>query len=428
MSGEAADRLRAAAAPERLAEFVLRRLRARDESGFWLCLVLLFGAVGSVAYLASAFAEAGSVQDDTRMFLAWMGRWDDPAALQGDLMADYWQSVSPWLFSALFRLAWLAGIEPVLFAKLLPAALFPLIAWYAYRFVRAIGADPAIAFATSLFALHECLYKDFVVSGTPRAFWPLLILVVLDGLARRRPLQTALGQLALCGTYPQLGLVTATVVGLTLFEPGARFLVSLERRRVLMVAAAAAATIAGILPFLLASSPFEPTVTLAEARTIPTFAHGGRGAIFEPDGSLDFVCQRRLGFFANACTDFPVLAFLGYFAALAAGPVVLFLRTLRPAAAPRTASRLPLYLLLACTLWFALSALLLFRLHLPSRYTFPVYLAAQLATVPLLLEWLRARRWPGRLSAGRGRRAAVLGGAALAAVLALLLATDVKRG
>jgi len=69
--------------------FLRQRLERRDdEDHVWLPMSLGFGLIASLAFLVAVFRVEGTIQDDARMFLSWMGRWDDPELLKGDLVAD----------------------------------------------------------------------------------------------------------------------------------------------------------------------------------------------------------------------------------------------------------------------------------------------------------------------------------------------------
>ncbi|WP_152047157.1 hypothetical protein [Aureimonas psammosilenae] len=415
--------------PSRSTRFLAARLEARDENGFWLALSLLLGLAAAIRFLVQAHAAPGGIQSDAMMFLSWMGRWDDPSALMGDLVADYWQSVTPWFFQALFKGAWQLGIGPHAFARLLPAMLFVAVPIASFRFLRSIGAEPLVAFAaTALLLFNFVALSNSMASATPRSLWPLLLLLLLDGLARRNIVQSALTQGCLAGCYPQLTLVTSTMIGMTLLQPRLLFL-DLAPKRLLLVGACGLATVAGLLPFVLETGAFSPVVTLAEARTLSTFGPEGRNVVFEPDGSVDLLCGRRVGLFQNACHGTPNLLFV--FLALAAvfGPVVLLRRWLRSDESRRMgmSSELPFLLLLASLAWFVIAASTMFRLHLPSRYSTALVTLAILTTFPLLVERIRARRFPRWLRERRSGRILMHVGTIAVLILAFGGALGVKR-
>ncbi|TIO10682.1 hypothetical protein [Mesorhizobium sp.] len=407
--------------------FLRQRLERRDdEDHVWLPMSLGFGLIASLAFLVAVFRVEGTIQDDARMFLSWMGRWDDPDLLKGDLVADYWYSVSPWLYRAVYRAAWLVGIKPLVFVKILPALLFVPIAFFSYRLLRAMRVDPLAAFVATVFILNVMVRDDIVVSGTPRAFWPLLLLVGLDGLARVRVLQVALAQLLMAGVYPQVALVMAGVIGLSALTPWQRPWIDLSRRRLALVVLAAVATVAGIAPFLLRESQFGPVFTFAEARTIPTFLYG-RGKVLGADGSADFLCQTRLGIFAGGCKGLldPRLYLLVLASGL--GPVVLLMRMFRAGPNSGARSPLPFNLLVSSLICAALSAAVLFKLHLPSRYASGLLLLPYLATLPVLSDWIRSRLSPQMLIERYSGRTLLIG-TGIAALAGVLAVSIVKTG
>ncbi|TPW32783.1 hypothetical protein [Pararhizobium mangrovi] len=429
---------------DRAASFVAGRLARRDEDRFWLGLTLAAGIVSCVVFLVAAFASHGIVEDDARMFLSWMGRWDDPGLLNGDLMADFWSSVSPWAFRAVYRAAWWLGIEPLVFARILPALLFPPTAWLAYRFVRAIGAEPIIGFAAAVTVLHFCVRHS--VSPTPRIFWPLLFLSVLDGLARGRILQTGVAQFFLAATYPQVALTTSGVVGLSLFTPWRRPMFDFSRLRIAIVGFAALCTVAGVAPFILHSDAFGPTATLADAKDMPVFSATGRDNVLTPAGRVDVVCGDRAGLFSGAragivgsdCTGPADPKLIWLIGTVLLGPVVLFLRMFarmrdpseeaRPATSQtgRLASALPIYIVVSALVGGSIAAMVLFELHLPSRYTRPFLILPGLVTWPLAFEWLRDIAGPRIVRGTRSGRIAVFATGCAMLLFAFVFVSVVK--
>ena len=409
-----------------LVAFLRARLEARDEHRLWLALAIALGAIASAAFtVGTLLYPLDAVQDDARMFLSWMGRWDEPDILRGDFMAGYWEAVTPWAYKLLFHAAWAIGLKPVIFAKILPIFLLLLVPLFSFRLMRAIGAEPIVAFLVTAALLHYAVRTDFVMSATPRGFWPVLVLALLDGLARGKIVQTTVAQLLLTGTYPQMAMTTATVIGMTFLRVSPGLNLDLGRHRLVLVGASAAVTIAGTIPFLLSSGAYAPSFTLAEALTIPTFGINGRGMLAMQSGALDFVCNPRLGFFKD-CREAWSLTSAFLILVTVAGPALLFWRARKPG--PGLRSDLPLFLLVASLLWFALATAMLFRLHLPNRYTAGVDLLPYLATLALVLERLRDRPFPEWLVRKPLGRVLLTVGTAATLLACAVGAADVRKG
>ncbi|MEP7453074.1 hypothetical protein [Phyllobacterium sp. SB3] len=382
-------------------DFVKAKLERRDEDSFWMPVTVLLGVIAGIALLIKATQNPHGIPDDARMFLSWMGRIENPDILKGDLIADYWSSVSPWLYDALYRLGWTAGIKPLTFVLFFPPFLYPPMAFFAYRLLRSFGVEPIITFVVVAVLVHLLARGDLVPSGTPRALWPLLTLMVLDGLSRRMIWQTAIGQLLLTGSYPQMALVTSGIIGLSAITPWQNPWMDLSKRRIAIILVAAAATIAGILPFTLGTNEFAPIMNLAEARDIPTFRATGRGAVFSPDGSIEYFCSQRTGIFSDRCDGIsdPKIIWLifWYFS----GPLLLFLGLFKTSRPDMPRSALPAYLVIVSLGLATVATVMMFKLHIPSRYTSFFLILPYFGTLPLLLAWIRnvtlpivMRNWP----------------------------------
>lgn len=350
--------------------------------GTWYGLALLFGLVPPLQSLAEYLLAPGVlVQDDARQFLFWMARWHDPGLFSGDVIADYFQRVTPLGFAGLYRALDFAGIDPWLANRLIPVVLGPLAAHFAFRLAFALTPSQAAAFAGSALTSFFAWLMDDMASATPRAFALPLLLAFLAGLAGRKPLATAVAAVFVGLFYPQAALIVGGVAvsGLIAVGPGLRIGIVRDRGVLYATLAGIVGTSVGLLPFLL-SMGGGGTLTAAEAMALPAFQPGGRSAIFVDRADWFYLCGERSGLLPAewGCHSLygigsalaPVLA--GVLLLLAFGPALVLLR--RALRAPDTAAAetftltLPIRVLAVGVVLYAAAHVLLFALHLPGRY------------------------------------------------------------
>ncbi|TAD80563.1 MAG: hypothetical protein EA001_00430, partial [Oscillatoriales cyanobacterium] len=340
------------------------------------------------AILPEAFSGPFVVADDGRQHLFWMTRLVNPQAFAGDWIADYFASVAPWGFRGVYWLAEAIGLGSATAAKLWPPVLSGAIGGLVWVVTRAIVPVPFGGFVAALLFLQNLWLKDDLASGTARAFLNPLFLLVLWAWVRRSPwgLVGVIGLLG--GFYPHYVLVTAAMLGLRLG------LVVMRREGDWRIwAIGLGACVAVLLPFAASASTFGPTITIAQARQLPEFLPDGRSRFFYADFGRFWLSAGRSGI--QPPLEPPLLG-------LGLGLPLLW----------RWRDRFPLWqtvrsgveilplLTIASFGCFGLAHLLLFRLHLPSRYTqhgLRVVLAIAAAMVLVLLldrfwAWARNRR------------------------------------
>lgn len=357
----------------------MRIVPAQDDVRGWRTLLFVLTALTALIYLYHALFEPGTltftrttIQDDARQFLSWMSRIGDAGAMQGDLLADYWQSVSPALYRLIFGAAAALGIEPLLFARLLPVALLGFSAWMSWRVALALTKRPVAAWVAAAFAIGFILHEDSIYSASPRAFSAPLFLLFLDGLIRNRgwvmiPALFLLGLL-----YPTTAFVGLTMLGLS--RIGWRpFRIDLSLRSWMLCGLGAAAVALAVLPFAEATDAWEPTLTLAQALEMPNMASpGGRTSIVGLGGGVDYLCSARMGLLTEIVPCWTSrLAVIPNFLLM----VPLLLLAFRAARHARyqpgeePGNLVHLWALVAALAWWAVAIQLAFALHLPSRYT-----------------------------------------------------------
>ena len=359
---------------------------------FWFSLSLTMAAVYGILILQQAFGSDYVVQDDARQHIFWMRRFLDPALFPNDLIADYFQSVAPWGYTTFYRLFATIGIDPMLLAKVLPVGLGLLIAAYSYGVSLQLLPVPFTAFLSSVLIQQVIWMHDDVSSATPRAFMPLLFLAFLYYLLRRQ-LIPCLVTIALEGLfYPQYIFVFA---GILLLQPlrwqNGKLHLSKEKKEYWFCGAGLVVAFLVLLPYALTASDYGPTLTAAEARTLSEFGPGGRSRFFYDDRPLFF------WFAANRSGIFPAFR-----------PATIALGVLLPVLL-RFRDRFPLSQHITRHVWilvqiaivglslFILAHLVLFKLHLPSRYTaytlrFVLALATALSATLIFdagLRWLQ---------------------------------------
>jgi hypothetical protein len=387
----------------------------RSRLWFWLLLSLAIASICPVIAMQKAFSSEFVVQDDARQHVFWMSRFADPGLFPGDLIADYFQSVAPWGYSTLYRaFAWL-GIAPLLLHKCLPIVLYWITTVYAFGATLQLLPIPFAGFLTTLLLNQSLWMRDDIISATPVAFVYPLFFAFLYYLLKRS-LWPCLGTIALQGLfYPQCVFIYSGVLLLQLLKWRSGSLrLSDNQRDYWFSGLGLAVAFLVMLPYALKSSAFGPVLSGAEARSMFTLSEMGWSAFFS-DRPLEFwFCGKRSGMlpfeWCTANSVFtpevdnlppnPLRMFLlpHLWLALSLPLLLKFTRLPLVALVSRKVRVLPQMILVSVSLFFLAHALI-FKLHLPNRYTEHSFrivaaLAAGLALTILLqglLNWMTQR-------------------------------------
>jgi len=385
---------------------------------FWFCLSLAFA--GGFVWLAlqQEFSTEYGLAEDARQHVFWMLRFTDAALFPNDLIADYFQSVAPAAYTALYQTMAGLGVDPLTVNKLLPIVLVPAVTVYSFGVCAELFPVPVAGFITSLLLNHSLIISDDLYSGTPRAFIYPLFLAFLYYLLRRSRLP-CWGAIALLGGfYPQLMLVACGVLVLRLIDwrdwrPRLRG----DRRDYWLSGIGLAIGGGMILLYALDSSGFGPVIAPSEAQKMVEFWGEGRATFFTHNPFDYWILGSRSGLLPHLDRILRPPLILTAFSL----PWLLRQGDRFPLVA-RISPRLRILsdLLLASLGMFFAAHLFLFRLHHPSRYTMHslrmvLTLAAGIA-LTLLLEFLY--RW---VVSRRGGLCRLLGGAMAIALIAWLL-------
>ena len=374
---------------------------------------LLFTALNALALLlywrAAFWGDPWAIPNDARQFLSWTARIADPAAMQGNVLADYWQQTAPLFYRALLYGSHAAGVEPVIMIKSLGLVVLPASAWFAWRLASAFTADPLGRFLGAGCMIGAILHIDAIFSGTPRAIAVPLILMTLFAIATERRWLAAAGLLLQAVVYPAPAITCLGIYTLDMLRWKPPFSLSWDARRVTALALTAFIVVAAGLIFKDGLSGWGPMLRLDEAMRIYSMTDfDGRSTIVGADGSIAWLCSRRIGFLpaivncrgnddprllVNLAVTIVPMAILA-FAHWRRGKAGL-------ASADGKAGRMFLYALTASVICYILAAAVLFAVHLPSRYSQPILaimgmLAFGLCMAGLVRRGLaRSSRLPG---------------------------------
>jgi hypothetical protein len=385
----------------------------------WSAAALAFTLLFAGRTMAPAFGGGDVAQSDARQHIFWAARFRDPELFRDDLIADYFQSVAPPGYSALYRaLSWV--MDPLVAGTLLPFLLGSAAALFTFLLVRRLHPAPAGAFLASVLLSWYVWQYDDLSSAGPRAFLLPLLAAQLWSLAAGR-LALAVGLVALAALlYPHAGALGLALLGVRLLRWRGWRPEPARQRSAWLAFAAAAVLVGGLLaPSQLAGSPFGPAVTAAQARTMPEFGEHGRNAFFITGAYRYWLWSDRSGLDLRVSdAQFPIVPILLEYLALAALlPLLLLVRRRLPAARLVDRRAIILVQLLAASFGlFFLAHLLLFRLHLPDRYvkwSLPLALAVAAGlALGILIEATAGRVAPYR-------RRLVAGGLGIGLAIAL---------
>lgn len=386
----------------------------RSRQIFWFVLSLTVAVILAIPALQEAFSSKYVVQDDARQHVFWMSRFIDPALFPNDLIADYFQSVAPQGYAAFYYLFAKLGIDPLFLHKCLPPLLALVATAYAFGATLAILPLPFAGFLTSLLLNHSLWMRDDIVSATPVAFVYPIFFAFLYYLLRRE-LLPCLVTIALQGLfYPQLVFVIAGVLLLQLVQwQEGRLHVASNWREARFSLAGLGMAVLIMLPYALRDSVYGPVLAGVEARTLPALMPDHWSEFFSNNFFEFWFCGKRSGMLPSewcwAGYDFlPIpdqansnllrMLRLPHVLFALALPLLVLLPARFPLVRliqPNRLLVLPQVLLVSLSFFFIAHSLI-FKLHLPNRYTehslrIITALAAGIALTVILEALLRFR-------------------------------------
>lgn len=336
---------------------------------FWLALSLLFSLFYSYLALQQAFSSQYVIQDDARQHVFWMLRFTDSNLFSNDLIADYFQSVAPAGYSFLYWIVNKIGIDPITFSKLLPSILCLIVTGYCFALTLELIPLPFTGFIASLLLNQNLWLQDGLISGTPKAFAPLLLVAFLYYFVQRSVLGISLTILLFGLFYPSLVFVCCSLLILSLLSYKNRQITFVNQKQNYIFAfTGLIVAFFVLLPYAVATSEFSPTITVEQARKLPEFMAGERAAFFNDENSWDFWFNGSRSSLRIPSALIPPLAYLGLLFPLINRKNNLDSQAKTWLKVNPKISVLP-KLLIASLIVFFIAHALIFTLHLPSRYT-----------------------------------------------------------
>ncbi|MCW5315030.1 hypothetical protein GTQ43_14790 [Nostoc sp. KVJ3] len=361
-----------------------RQNKSRLTVIFWYGLSLTFALAYILTGLRQAFSSEYIVSDDAREYISWMYRYFNQDLFPGDLIADYFQSVTPIGYGILYKIIAALDINLIFFSKVFPIVLGLITTSYCFLVSMQILPVPMVGFIASLLLNQSLCIHDDLFSGTPRDFIYPLFLAFLYYLIK----SSKLGILTVIALqsliYPLIAFIDLLILFMRLFRwQNGQITIYQSRKDFILFAASIIVAGIIILTYAIQSSQFGPAITAAVARTMPEYWHGGRVSYFSHNIISYWFDGRDSGFFALIT---PLQLLLGLLL-----PIILkfqshFLLTKQI----KDEVKLLMQVVIASLIMFFIAHALAFKLHWPSRYThhtFKMVLAIAAAiSITLILD------------------------------------------
>ncbi|WP_194047491.1 hypothetical protein [Nostoc edaphicum] len=368
---------------------------------FWYSLSLTF-AIGYIFMgVRQAFTSKYIVSDDAREYISWIYRYFNPDLFPGDLIADYFQSVTPIGYGIVYKIIAALNIDPILFGKIFPLVLGIITTSYCFVVCMELLPVPMAGFIASLLLNQSLCLHDDLFSATPRDFIYPLVLAFIYYLIRSSVVGILIVFALQCLIYPIIGFINLLILLLRLFRwQNGQITISHNRKDFILFVAAAITAGILILPYTIQSSQFGPTITAAVAKTMPEYWDGGRFRYFTHNIISYWFDGRDSGFFALIAP--PQLLF-----GLLLPIILKFQSRFFLTKEVKDEVKLLLQVVIASLIMFFTAHALAFKLHWPSRYTHHtfkiVFALAAAISITLILD--ATFRW----SRQNGRQILILG-------------------
>ncbi len=326
----------------------------------WFVLSLVVASYFGILSLKYLFGNDYVVQDDARHYVFWMYRFVDPQLFPNDLIADYYQAVTPMGYATLFRGMAKVGIDSSFLMKILPLVIGLTTSVYCFFVCLELFSIPVGAFIATLILNQALWLRHDIVSAAPRAFLYPFCFAFIYYLLKQK-LIPLLFAIALQGLfYPSSALVEIVVLSVRLLRFDRSFLrLSPEKNDYVFWLAGSSLALTVLLSYTPELSKFGPIVTLAQAKAMPEFG---------PEGRIGLFTENPLKFWltGDSGIHFPAYPPIIWISVLL--PILLIYRLPLTKYISNKVVLLTQILLASLGLFF-LAHLVLLKLYYPARYT-----------------------------------------------------------
>jgi hypothetical protein len=318
---------------------------------FWLICSLLFAAYYGFCRLAQAFQSEYVVQDDARVYVFWMQRFIDSQLFTNDLIANYFQSITPLGYTKFYQLMANFGITPLLVSKFLPICLGLITTIYTFVLSLRLFPVKITAFFSTLLLNQTLWFYTEISAAAPRSFIYPLLPALLYYFLRKSWLAIAIIMILQALFYPLLVFLYSGI------------LIIHWRQQVRQLLIIFVLTLTAMSPYIISASQYGPVVSYTQAWHMPEHWVGGRHHFFDPNalyfwliGDHSGILPSIMPYWIWVCLLLPWLRKQSQ-----SFPLIRLLKS-------QDIQRLLRMILVAFSLYFAAHILFL-KLFLPTRHT-----------------------------------------------------------
>ena len=257
-------------------------------------------AVATALWVGPSLLRADLFEDDATQHVWWLYRYADPALFRGDIMVDYFRTMAPLGYRALYGVV-ARFVDALLAAKLLSGLLYLASGWLAWKIGTSVGGQDkravrglstVVSFVVVV-SVGRTIAEVLAPIAFQRTFSLPLLLMCLWALIARRYRWVGASWIASALVYPAV----LPVIGLM---AGCVFLRDLIRDRRMPDAwvfnfSCAVVAVAAVLFGMPQAGALGPAFTYREAIGMPEFGPNGRLQLHVSTFVADLVRYHMMG-------------------------------------------------------------------------------------------------------------------------------------